>query len=173
MGSLEGKVLIVTGAAQGIGQGIAVRAARHGATVVCADIQDDERTAKAVAAEGAPVTRMVMDVRKADDWRRLISVAQSEHGGVDLLANVAGVVNKLSADNVVDLTEEAWDDVLATDLNKAARDSRGCGSNGNPPVRPGLLLHHRPVDTRRRRMVGRLVRSGRASQPRRPVAQNP
>lgn len=116
MGSLEGKVLIVTGAAQGIGQGIAVRAAAHGAAVICADIQDDDRTAKAIAAEGAAVTRIVMDVRKADDWGRLISVAQSEHGGVDLLANVAGVVNKLSPDNVVELTEEAWDDVIATDL---------------------------------------------------------
>ena len=116
MRQLEGKVLIVTGSAQGIGQGIAVRAARHGAAVVCADIQDDDRTEKMVAAEDVPVTRLVMDVRRAADWTRLIDHATEQFGGVDLLANVAGVVNKLSPDNVVELTEEAWDDVVDTDL---------------------------------------------------------
>lgn len=116
MNTLEGKVLVVTGAAQGIGQGVALRAARHGAAVVCADIQDDERTAKMVAEAGAAVTRVVMDVRVAADWDRLIATAEAAHGGVDLLANVAGIVNKISPDNVVELTEEAWDEVLATDL---------------------------------------------------------
>jgi NAD(P)-dependent dehydrogenase (short-subunit alcohol dehydrogenase family) len=116
MKKLEGKVLIVTGAAQGIGQGLAVRAAHHGASVVCADIQDDERTANIVAEIGAAFTRVVMDVRVATDWDRLVDTAEAAHGGVDLLANVAGIVNKVSPDNVVELTEQAWDEVIATDL---------------------------------------------------------
>jgi NAD(P)-dependent dehydrogenase (short-subunit alcohol dehydrogenase family) len=116
MTALEGKVLVVTGAAQGIGQGIALRAARHGAAVVCADIQDKDETIDLLRDLGAPVTKVVMDVRRGGDWSDLIATATADHGGVDLLANVAGIVNTTSPDNVVELTEEAWADVIATDL---------------------------------------------------------
>lgn len=116
MPSLEGQVLIVTGAAQGIGRAIAVRGARHGAAVVCADIQDDDETCEIITSEEGLVTRVVMDVRKADDWQRLIAHAVDEFGAVDLLANVAGIVNKVSPDNVLELTEEAWSEVIDTDL---------------------------------------------------------
>lgn len=113
---LENKVALITGAAQGIGQGCALRMAAEGATVVCADIQDCATTVKQIAADGGRARAQVMDVRRASDWEATVGAVLAEHGRIDLLGNVAGVVNTLSPDTVVDLTEEGWSYVIDTDL---------------------------------------------------------
>lgn len=113
---LDGKVGIVSGANQGIGRATALRWAEEGATVVCADIKEDCRTHEEIEAKGGTAVTVVMDVRVADDWTRLVGATVERFDTVDLLANVAGVVNLLSPDTVVGLTEEAWDNVVGTDL---------------------------------------------------------
>ncbi|WP_116997010.1 SDR family NAD(P)-dependent oxidoreductase [Desertimonas flava] len=113
---LDGKVGIVSGANQGIGRATALRWAEEGATVVCADIKEECRTHEEIEEKGGTAITVVMDVRVADDWRRLVETTVERFGTVDLLANVAGVVNMLSPDTVVGLTEEAWDNVVGTDL---------------------------------------------------------
>jgi NAD(P)-dependent dehydrogenase (short-subunit alcohol dehydrogenase family) len=113
---LDGKIGIVTGANQGIGRATALRWAEEGATVVCADIKEECRTHEEIEAKGGRASTVIMDVRRAGDWTRLVDTTVERYGTVDLLANIAGVVNLLSPDNVVELTEEAWDDVLGTDL---------------------------------------------------------
>jgi len=113
---LEGKVAIVTGAAQGIGQGCAVRVAAEGASVVCADIKENDTTAKQIVADGGRAVHLQMDVRKPGDWQRTVEACTEEFGPVSLLGNVAGVVNILSEDTVVGLTEEGWSYVIDTDL---------------------------------------------------------
>ena len=65
MGRLEGKVAIISGAAQGIGQACAVRMAQEGAKVVCADIQDDSTTYDRIVGDGGTALQIQMDTRSA------------------------------------------------------------------------------------------------------------
>jgi NAD(P)-dependent dehydrogenase (short-subunit alcohol dehydrogenase family) len=113
---LEGKVTVVTGGAQGIGKATALRCADDGSRVAIADLQTDESVAKEINAAGGEAIHVVMDVRERQDWAHLVHETQSAFGPVDYLANVAGVVNMYSPDNVVDLTDDAWDYVINTDL---------------------------------------------------------
>ncbi|HEY2053628.1 MAG TPA: SDR family oxidoreductase [Solirubrobacterales bacterium] len=116
MGRLDGKVAIISGAAQGIGQACAERMAKEGAKVVCADIQDDSTTYDRIVADGGEAHLIQMDTRVREDWQRTIEETSSAFGPVDLLGNVAGVVNLKSEDSVVGLTDEGWDFVIDTDL---------------------------------------------------------
>ncbi|KXF83741.1 short-chain dehydrogenase [Rhodococcus ruber Chol-4] len=114
--TLNGKIAIVTGAAQGIGAATAQRLAAEGATVIAADIQDAGATVDAVLTAGGKAEAHALDVRVRGSWADTVREVIERHGRVDLLANVAGVVNMISEDSVVGLTEEAWDHVIGTDL---------------------------------------------------------
>ncbi|ALE73073.1 3-oxoacyl-[acyl-carrier protein] reductase [Pseudonocardia sp. Ae168_Ps1] len=114
--TLQDRVAIVTGAAQGIGRATALRLAAEGAVVACADIQDCAGTVALAEKEGGRAVAVELDVRRAADWEGAVAGLVAEHGRIDLLANVAGVVNLLSPDTVVGLTEDAWDVVIDTDL---------------------------------------------------------
>ncbi len=116
MGRLDGKVAIISGGVQGIGQACAKRMSEEGAKVVVADKQSDTTTAEEIRAAGGDVHQVTMDVRKREDWQRTVSETIEKFGGIDLLGNVAGVVNMLSEDSVVGLTDEAWDSVIDVDL---------------------------------------------------------
>jgi NAD(P)-dependent dehydrogenase (short-subunit alcohol dehydrogenase family) len=113
---LSDNVLVITGAARGIGQAIALRAASEGAAVVCADIGDYQGTVDQITSKGGQAIGVHTDVREATDWSRLIDRAQAEYGKVDLLGNIAGIVNEAGPDTVVELSEENWATVIATDL---------------------------------------------------------
>lgn len=116
MGRLDGKVAIISGGVQGIGQACAVRMAQEGAKVVVADIQDDSATLDQIKGEGGEAHQIEMDTRKREDWQRTIEETKQTFGPPDLLGNVAGVVNLKSEDSVVGLTDEGWDFVIDTDL---------------------------------------------------------
>lgn len=116
MGQLDGKVAIISGGVQGIGRACALRAASEGAQVVVADLQDDTGTVDQIQADGGDAKHIVMDTRERDDWRRTVEETVKAFGGVDLLGNVAGVVNLKSEDTIVELTDEGWDFVIGTDL---------------------------------------------------------
>ncbi|TAL24076.1 MAG: SDR family NAD(P)-dependent oxidoreductase, partial [Frankiales bacterium] len=95
----EGKVALVTGAASGIGAATAALLAQEGATVVGLDVQD---------AEG--VRRC--DVANRDQVRDAVAAVVAEHGGIDVLANVAGLVR---FGRFEDLTQADWQ--LQLDVN--------------------------------------------------------
>jgi NAD(P)-dependent dehydrogenase (short-subunit alcohol dehydrogenase family) len=116
MGRFDGKTAIISGGVQGIGQACALRVAQEGGNVVVADLQEDETTVERIRSEGGQARHVVMDVRRREDWQRTLAETVDAFGRVDFLGNVAGVVNMLSEDTVVGLSDEGWDSVIDTDL---------------------------------------------------------
>lgn len=113
--NLSGHVTIVTGAGSGIGQGIALRFAEAGASVVVADVnqKQGEQTAAACRSLGVAARFVPTDVSQAADCRRLIAAALEEFGQIDSLINNAGV-NFVKPTLAMD--EADWDRVLDVDL---------------------------------------------------------
>jgi meso-butanediol dehydrogenase/(S,S)-butanediol dehydrogenase/diacetyl reductase len=108
---LDGKVAIVTGGAKGIGRGIVEALARHGASVVVADLDttEGERVAAAAGRDGARAIAVSLDVTSWEDNRRVVADTIDELGRVDILVNNAGVSKSIP---FVGLDEAEWDRVF-------------------------------------------------------------
>ncbi len=121
--SLEGKIALVTGAASGIGRGIALKLAEFGAVVLLLDINEKKglEAAAEIAARGGKARFIRCDVRSDADCRRAASEAVREFGRIDILCNNAGVAIRK---NVVDLKEEEWDLALGVMVKGAYLLSR-------------------------------------------------
>jgi NAD(P)-dependent dehydrogenase (short-subunit alcohol dehydrogenase family) len=113
--SLEGKVAMVTGAASGIGRGIALRLAEMGASVAVLDIDDikGRATAAEIEALGGAAVFLNVDVRSAAECRRAVEVIVKQRGKIDILCNCAGVAIRK---DIVELTEDEWDFALDVTL---------------------------------------------------------
>ena len=88
---LDGQVAIVTGAAQGIGKGIALVLAEAGASIVIGDIQDASSTAEEIRHGGGEAAAMVMDTSSPQEANSLVDLALNEYGRLDILVNNAGI----------------------------------------------------------------------------------
>lgn len=90
---LQGRTAVVTGAAAGIGQGIAMSLAQRGCHLALADIDDTAlaRAAAAIAAPGLRISRHHLDVSDAQAIAAFPQLVTAEHAGVDVLVNNAGV----------------------------------------------------------------------------------
>jgi NAD(P)-dependent dehydrogenase (short-subunit alcohol dehydrogenase family) len=110
--SLDGKVAVITGGAQGVGLGIAQEFIDHGATVVIADI-DEGALARASAMLGTQVTIRRVDVTKLDQMQMFYDEVIAVHGHLDaVVANVgAGSSNPLHA-----ITEDQFDFVFGVNV---------------------------------------------------------
>src|SRR5436309_14023923 len=91
--SLEGKVAIVTGAAQGIGRAIAETLARHGADIVVADLDPgrSQDTVEAVSKLGRRALHVKVNVEDWDDVKRMTDQVLKDWGEIDTLVNKDGV----------------------------------------------------------------------------------
>jgi 3-oxoacyl-[acyl-carrier protein] reductase/pyridoxal 4-dehydrogenase len=112
MGKMDGRVAIVTGAAQGIGRAVAQKLADEGATVVLADL--NEEGVERAASELPSATGVRADVGNPDDVQRLVDTTVKQHGKVDALANVAAIVPFTPWD---DVTFEEWRRIMSTNLD--------------------------------------------------------
>ncbi len=95
-GRLEGKVAVITGAADGIGRTAAVLFALEGAKLVLADINEKglEETITLVSNEKGAVVGMPTDVSKESDVEALINLAIKSYGQIDILCNNAGITGQ-------------------------------------------------------------------------------
>jgi meso-butanediol dehydrogenase / (S,S)-butanediol dehydrogenase / diacetyl reductase len=109
-GRLADRVVVVTGAASGIGRAVACAVVAEGARLTALDV-DRHGLAKLEAdLDGTGVQVATADVRSADQARSAIGAVLAAHGRVDVLVNAAGVSTMGS---VVELTETEWDHMFA------------------------------------------------------------
>ena len=113
---LQGKVALITGAAQGIGEACAKAFAAHGASVVLADIQGD--LCKQVGerlAESHGVATLAVDCDLTDDTacEALVAQAVQRFGHIDVLVNNAGII---AAGTILEISREDFDRVLDVNL---------------------------------------------------------
>jgi NAD(P)-dependent dehydrogenase (short-subunit alcohol dehydrogenase family) len=121
--SLEGQVAMVTGAASGIGRGIACLLAQMGAAVAVLDI-DDKGEAEAVSEickRGGRAIFVRCDVSSAEGCARAVRTTIETFGKISILCNNAGIVVRKG---VVELREEEWDLVLDVTLKSVYLLSR-------------------------------------------------
>lgn len=108
-GRLSGKLALVTGGAQGVGQAIAVAIAREGGRVLITDINGEGAAAAAREIDGefGPGTASSMrhDVANEADWADAVDYARSQLGGLSVLVNNAGI---LQIGSVEDFSLEGW-----------------------------------------------------------------
>lgn len=146
-GRLAGKVAIITGAGSGLGRASALRFAREGAVVICADIDGD--AAQAVAAEisaaGGRAQGIAVDVTREADTQRMAAFAVAGHGRIDVLFANAGIAG---VGSITSTSRETWDRVLGVNLtgvwlsNKAVvpqMEAQGSGSVINQASIGGLV----------------------------------
>jgi glucose 1-dehydrogenase len=113
-----GRVAIVTGAAGGIGEAVALRLAADGLVVVPTDISAGgaEATALAITQRGGEAIHFKVDVRRRASVIEVIDAVLSRYGRLDVLVNNAGIIDYAA---VLEVTEEAWERVLGVNLKGA------------------------------------------------------
>ena len=114
--SLDGKVAIVTGAAQGIGRAIAETLAREGADVVVADLDPgrSKETEDVVTKLGRRVLNIKVNVAEWNDVKQMTDQVLKEWGKIDILVNNAGVTRD---GLLVRMKDEDWNLVIQVNLN--------------------------------------------------------
>ncbi|OBI82787.1 mycofactocin-coupled SDR family oxidoreductase [Mycobacterium sp. 1245805.9] len=136
VGSLQGRVAFVTGAARAQGRSHAVRLAREGADIIALDIcarasdtltytpatpEDLSETIRLVEAEGRKVLAREVDIRDDAALRQLVADGVEQFGRLDILVANAGV---LGWGRVWELTDEQWDTVIGINLTGTWRTLR-------------------------------------------------
>lgn len=112
MGSLAGKVALVSGGSQGLGASHVRGIVREGGSVVIGDV--DEERGRALASELGDAVRFVrLDVTDTDGWNRAVEATVREFGALHVLVNNAGI---LRTNPILETSDEEWDLVLRINL---------------------------------------------------------
>jgi NAD(P)-dependent dehydrogenase (short-subunit alcohol dehydrogenase family) len=143
MGILDGKVVLITGAASGIGRATAEEAAAEGAKLLLSDVTDD---AGQQLADELGATYQSCDVTDESSVEALVKRAADDLGGLDCAFNCAGILGTVAL--TTDTDYEAWRRILEVDLNGVflctkhelrVMSERGSGSILNMASAAGLI----------------------------------
>ena len=112
---LKDKVAMVTGAAQGIGRGVALEYAKNGAKLAIMDINGLKLsdTAKEIESLGVSCIQMTGDVSDTEAVQLFVKTTVEQLGSIDVLTHAAGILRSCA---VVDQDESDWDTVIAVNL---------------------------------------------------------
>jgi 3-oxoacyl-[acyl-carrier protein] reductase len=110
-----GKVALVTGAARGIGEAIALKLAQEGADVVVTDVDMEgaQRVAQEIEGLGRKATAVQADVSQREAVQRLVSETLSVFGKIDILVNNAGIIRR---GTFLEHDPQDWEKVLSVNL---------------------------------------------------------
>ena len=114
---MKNKVVIITGAASGIGKATAELFAKHGASVVISDIQEAEgkATTENIIANGGKASFIKTDVSRPEEMEALVNFAIKTYGKLDIAINNAGIGGELNP--IADMSIEGWNKVIEVNLN--------------------------------------------------------
>ena len=128
-GRLEGKVALITGAANGLGRVAAELFASEGAKVVIADLDDGTEAIEAIRTAGGHASFVPLDVGDDDSVRRAVAHAVSQFGGLHVLYNNAGI-SPGDDDGPTNTSDTTWETVLDINVTGVAR----CCRHGIPAM---------------------------------------
>jgi NAD(P)-dependent dehydrogenase (short-subunit alcohol dehydrogenase family) len=139
-GRFEGKTILITGAASGMGAAAATRVAREGANVSCVDRRKEplDEIVKNIVSEGHKAVAIRGDVSKTADTDRMVDETVRAFGSLDLAINDAGIFDAAGPDGPIDYqidgkllpspihlaTDEYWEAVIATNLTGVFKSLR-------------------------------------------------
>ena len=115
------KVIVVTGAAQGIGEAYAKGLAAEGAAVVVADLNEEkgERVTKEIEAAGGVATYVACDVSSHESAAALVETTTKTYGGIDGLVNNAAIYGDMAFDLLITVDWDYYEKFMSVNLNGA------------------------------------------------------
>ena len=116
MKRLEGKVAVVTGAAQGIGAAYAMGLASEGAKVVVADIADTSSVVERIRAKGQSAIGCHVDVTSNESLNTMVRETEEAFGPIEILINNAAIFAGLELKPFTEISEEEWDFVMRVNV---------------------------------------------------------
>jgi NAD(P)-dependent dehydrogenase (short-subunit alcohol dehydrogenase family) len=116
MEGLENRVAIVTGGSSGIGRATAERLAAEGASVVIADVAEEQgrSVAESIESNGGAATFVAADVSSAASVERLVDETVETYGGLDIAVNNAGILSPMVA--IDEIETDDWERIVAINL---------------------------------------------------------
>ena len=136
-----GKIVLVTGAQQGIGRAMAVEFAAAGADIAVNWLDDQdaaEQVANQVRGCGRRATLVKADVAQIEQARSMVSAAQEALGTIDVLVNNAGVFPRVP---FLEMTENDWDYVLDVNLKGSCFCAQSVAKAMVSAGRPGVIIN--------------------------------
>jgi NAD(P)-dependent dehydrogenase (short-subunit alcohol dehydrogenase family) len=116
--SVEGKVIIITGAAQGLGSSYAEFLAKNGAKLVLADISEKKlaKTAAFIQSQGGKCVGLNVDVQSKKQTEEMAKTTVEQFGRIDVLVNNAAMFAGLKKKTLMELEPEEWDQVMSVNV---------------------------------------------------------
>ena len=110
------KVIIISGASAGIGRACAQRIAREGGSVICLDVAEAalQETVKLIAQAGGKAEAHRCDVSNSTQIKERVALTVQQHGKLDVVINVAGVIK---LDHATNITDDLWQKIINVNLS--------------------------------------------------------
>jgi 2-deoxy-D-gluconate 3-dehydrogenase len=137
---LDGRVALITGAAQGIGAALAIGLAEAGADVAVLDRREPDAAAKAIREQGRGSLALTRDLAGTtpESAARIVAACVERFGRLDILVNNAGIIRRAPA---LEFSEEDWRAVLDIDLNSVFFLAQAAARHFVAADRPGKIVN--------------------------------